>query len=79
MQERLAGKFMVRLLKLGYGYGFEEEAANLVIDWIKKKKSLDIKALENRFIPKQKTLPLVETLQHSLSSYGDLVQQGARS
>ena len=56
----------------------EEELTDIVINTIKKKKELNIKALEDRFIPKKDSLLSGNVDQHTLSSYNDLIYQGVR-
>ena len=77
MAKLAASKCMLRLLKLAYIHGFEEEVAAIVMDRLEKHKDLDINALENKLLPKQESVPVVTIMQHSLSSYKDLTQQGA--
>ena len=77
MVKLAASKCMLRLLKLAYIHGFEEEVATIIVDRLSKHKDLDLNALENKLLPKQEVVPVVTIMQHSLSSYKDLMQQGA--
>ena len=78
IEEREACKIITRLLYLVYAHDCVEELTSIVIDWIHKNKKINIKSLENKFIPKRQELSQVEVSQHELSSYNELIQQGAQ-
>ena len=78
LEEREACKIMTRLLYLAYKHDCVEELTDSVIDRIHKNTKINIKSLENKFIPKQKELTSVEVLQHALGSYNELIGQGSQ-
>ncbi len=77
-EERKACKIMTQLLYLAYTHDYVEVLTHIVIDWIHQKKTINIRSLENRFIPKQKELSQVEVVQHALGFYNELIPQGAQ-
>jgi len=75
LERGAACKFIVRLLKLGYTYGCEGELSQHVLSLIACGKELNINNLENKFMPKQESVPSIDVEQPTLSEYNGLIYQ----
>ena len=73
MNNKLACKFIVGLLYLAAKENCEDELAEVVIEYISKKKKLCLKELQNRFTPKRETIPSIKVPQHSIKQYNELI------
>jgi hypothetical protein len=73
MNDKDACKFIVGLIHLAATQHCEEELARTVICLIKQEKTLNLYDLQYQFKQAKNVVPIIQTQQHSLAAYNDLI------
>jgi hypothetical protein len=75
LTSRDASKMMVNLLNIAAKYACESALSEIVIDAIAQGKPIDLEQIKMQFCPQSKNeIPELNTVQHSLSVYNQLIQ-----